>query len=80
MIDYFNNLYDDVFEYTYESLTDDIVYNGYIITEDTGEGVILTEAKSGNKKIKTKKDVIKMIRNITIIIVLALGLIKLIKK
>lgn len=80
MIDYFNNLYDDVFEYAYESLTDDIVYNGYIITEATGEGVILTEAKSGKKKRKTKKDVFKLIRNTTIIIVLALGLIKLIKK
>ena len=80
MIDYFNNLYDDVFEYTYESLTDDIVYNGYIITEATGEGVILTETKSGNKKIKTKKDVIKLIRNTTIVLLLVIGLLKVIKK
>lgn len=80
MIDYFNNLYDDVFEYAYESLTDDIVYNGYIITEATGEGVILTEAKSGNKKIKTKKDIIKLIRNTTIVLLLVIGLIKVIKK
>lgn len=38
MDNYFENLYNDVFEYAYESLTDEIVYNGYIITEATGGG------------------------------------------
>lgn len=80
MIDYFEDLYDNVFEYAYESLTDDIVYNGYIITEATCEGVILTEAKSGKKKRKTKKDVFKLIRNTTIVLLLVIGLIKVIKK
>lgn len=45
-----------------------------------GGGVILTEAKSGKKKRKTKKDVIKIIRNITIVLLLVIGLIKVIKK
>lgn len=60
MIDYFENLYDDVFEYAYESLTDDIIWNGYYVeSAPDGSGVILTEAKKSNmnirKPVKKKK-------------------------
>lgn len=28
---YFNDLYDEVFEYAYESLTDGFMWNGYLV-------------------------------------------------
>lgn len=37
-MDYFNDLYNEVFDYTYESLTDSLLCDGYIITEATGGG------------------------------------------
>lgn len=38
MNNYFNDLYNEVFDYTYESLTDSLVCDGCIITEATGGG------------------------------------------
>ena len=89
MIDYFNNLYDNVFEYAYESLTDDIIWNGYYVeSAPDGGGVILTEAKKSNtnirKPVKKKKmsrtDIFRYARYATYAIALLLLLIKLIKK
>lgn len=57
-MNYFNDLYNDVFDYTYESLTDNIVCDGCVITESyDGDGVLVVEAKTGKKKKVKKKHI-----------------------
>lgn len=86
---YFDDLYDEVFEYAYESLTDGFIWNDYLVeSAPDGGGVILTEAKKSNmhirKPVKKKKmsgsDIFKYARYVTYAIALLLLFIKLIKK
>lgn len=61
-MDYFDNLYNEVFDYTYESITDNIVCDGCIITESyDGDGVLVVEAKTGKKKKVKKKHIFRKI-------------------
>lgn len=58
MNNYFNDLYNEVFDYTYESLTDTIICDGCVITESyDGDGVLVVEAKTGKKKKVKKKHI-----------------------
>ena len=57
---YFDDLYNEVYEYTYEEITGDRMCDGYIIEfAEDGDGVILTEATTKRKPIhKSKKNTI----------------------
>ena len=58
MNNYFDDLYNEVYEYTYEEITGDRMCDGYIIEfAEDGDGVILTEATTKRKPIhKSKKN------------------------
>ena len=87
-MNYFEDLYDDVFEYAYESLTDNIIWNGYYVESvPDGSGVILTEAKKSNmnirKPVKKKKmsqsDIFKYAKRALIGVGLLIVLLRLIR-
>lgn len=88
MNNYFDELYEEVFEYTCESLTGIMIYDGYYMESDGNGGILftITEAtakKNPNKRHKkkmTKKDVMRKIRNIVLAITALSLFIRVIKR